>query len=1326
MHAQQRASALPTMRVGAGTTSSVNRGASSVQTSPSEWRPLGPQPFLAVSPQSGLSLVPWSDQINAIAVNPANSQDIWVGAAAGGVWQTMDGGVNWQPVTDDQSSPAIGSIAIDPTNAATIYVGTGDPNSIYGGVYAGVGVLKSVNGGATWATLDSADFAGLAIGRIAVDPANTQVLLLSASWDGTGTGNPYKTGIWRSTNGGGAWTQVLGDPGKAHPDAGTDVLFDPADPSIAFAGLGNLFGLNATSASGVYKSVDNGVTWTQATDILSTTDYPYTPSDIERVSLSISQDGTHVYALLTDSGYDDTTAFPGGPFGALLDNGLYASTDTGATWSKHVGPSSSSSSTNHDYWRDSVLQVDPSDSNGESVYVGGRLLWHATDGGVAFSSWTRPSDPTTSPLSFHALAPLGPSSSSYMVGCDIGVWSGASGDVLTGKNGVAPNGLGLSRFIGGSAGEMGLDAQLYGASPWTGLAAYPSGPVNGPAAWTMSDHLSYYGISHGYGAASTLVDYTDNATAYYLRYFGGLNPDPLIGNNTIYGGQSWNDESWSIVNGGGMQDHQNLIDPFILSPSNHQELFIGTDRVWQSTDSGHHWAAVSSVVDPSASCSVPSDTGCIPLSALAVAPSRDTTLYAGDNAGNVSVSVNGGVNWTRVTSPCAACDMPIASLAVDPTSAQTVYASIGGYLGLSGHHIFRSTNGGLTWTDMSVSLPDAPVMSVIVDPNNARFIVAGSDVGVFASEDAGATWGGLGAGLPHVAVNQVFFTHTGDHLCAATVGRGMWEIEYPHIQVSPGGLALMTAPGVNPAGRSLSITNSGAGSLNWSIAGSLPSWVSASPMSGALGPGASQQINVSFNITSATPQTYTTNLTITAPGADNAPLPVPVTVVVAAGAKSWYFAEGYTGANFTEFLTLGNPNAGQANVGVTYYLGSGRVISKSYAVYGNARLTVSVNGEVGAGQNVSMSVVADQPIVAERPMYFTYTGMPGVSVPGGSDVLGATSLNSTFDFGYLDTGPGYDTWLTVLNHNPTDMTVKVRYFSASGSEIDRSHIVSKQSRGTIHVNSEGLPAGSYSALVGLTQAGTNTPAAGLVERPMYLVDGITHYTGSADVVGVTTPASAWYFAEGYSSSTFSERYVVSNPTTTPATVTITYLKSDGSTVQDSANIGAGAQHLFMAGATLGTGGVNNSAVVRAVAQSDGTTPVLVLAERFMSFAYGPQLIQGASDVLGAPRPAHAAEFAEGYTGSGFSEYLTIENPDPGQVATVQVTFLPQNGAAPTVMLYQIAPHSRFTLDTSLVMPGQSFSMTLLSNLPVVAERPMYFNYSNSGQTGGTDIIGYQP
>jgi hypothetical protein len=73
-----------------------------------------------------------------------------------------------------------------------------------------------------------------------------------------------------------------------------------------------------------------------------------------------------------------------------------------------------------------------------------------------------------------------------------------------------------------------------------------------------------------------------------------------------------------------------------------------------------------------------------------------------------------------------------------------------------------------------------------------------------------------------------------------------------------------------------------------------------------------------------------------------------------------------------------------------------------------------------------------------------------------------------------------------------------------------------------------------------------------------------------------------------------------------------------------------------------------------------------------------------------------------------------------------VTFLPQNGAAPTVMLYQIAPHSRFTLDTSLVMPGQSFSMTLLSNLPVVAERPMYFNYSNSGQTGGTDIIGYQP
>jgi hypothetical protein len=129
----------------------------------------------------------------------------------------------------------------------------------------------------------------------------------------------------------------------------------------------------------------------------------------------------------------------------------------------------------------------------------------------------------------------------------------------------------------------------------------------------------------------------------------------------------------------------------------------------------------------------------------------------------------------------------------------------------------------------------------------------------------------------------------------------------------------------------------------------------------------------------------------------------------------------------------------------------------------------------------------------------------------------------------------------------------------------------------------------------------------------------------------------------------------------------------------------------------------------------------------MSFSFaGASAIPGATDVIGAAAPGYITYFAEGYSGSGFSEFLTLENPDPTNTAYVLVKYLPQNGSAPTLQIVSIAPHSRATVYTNAVMPGQSFSMVVQSGLPIVAERPMYFNYNSSGQTGGTDVLGYQP
>jgi hypothetical protein len=531
--------------------------------------------------------------------------------------------------------------------------------------------------------------------------------------------------------------------------------------------------------------------------------------------------------------------------------------------------------------------------------------------------------------------------------------------------------------------------------------------------------------------------------------------------------------------------------------------------------------------------------------------------------------------------------------------------------------------------------------------------------------------------------------------------------------LTPNLIYLTTTPGVDPTPQTVTIQNNSENTYNWTLSG-LQSWVSSDQTSGSIPAHSTEQFTLTFTLGNSA-QSFTTSLTVKDASSAFNPFSIPVAIVSTNVSKTWYFAEGFTGGSFTEFLTLANPNSTTASVQVQYFLGSGQVIPQTYPVAANSRFTIKVNDEIGPNQNVSVVITSDQPIVAERPIYFTYTGMPGHSIPGGTDVLGATQLDTSFDFGYLDTSSLHDTFLTILNQNAGPMEVTINYFAAIGGlPIIKTHTVNGNSRGTVKVNNEGLPAGVYSALVTLSEPG-------LVERPMYLVDSITHFTGSADVVGVTTPLPDWDFAEGFTyngSSGFSERYLLSNPSPDMAAhATVTFFKANGTTVPVEVTIQPGAQVVVDANAVLGNG-VNNSAHVHA------DQPIL--AERFMSFDFRGT-VPGATDVLGAAQPSNLFFFAEGFTGTGFNEFLTIENPDPSATARVQVTFLPANGGSAIVKVFTVAPSSRFTLDTSTIteVKGKSFSMVVESNVSIVAERPMYFTFPPN-ETGGSDIIGYQP
>lgn len=829
-----------------------------------------------------------------------------------------------------------------------------------------------------------------------------------------------------------------------------------------------------------------------------------------------------------------------------------------------------------------------------------------------------------------------------------------------------------------------------------------------------------------------VVDWNNNNWVYTELPFGlGIYttdngaPDPKNGNlpdwYCLFGADS-NGNCFTIDN-----DITNWAQPLVEAASKSGELVTATDRVYRTLNADADaskaptWSSISGVLWPNAA-----------ISSLAVAASNDNYVYAGLDNGALFETSNANASsptWNDV-SPSGTTGGMVTGLAVDPTNPKVAYATFAEFAtnGATGSHVFKTTNAGGSWTDISASLPNVPFESIAVSPNNHNLVFSGSDAGVFDSPDGGTTWYQTGTGLPNAAIDQIWLNHNGSQLFVATHGRGMWELNIPHIAPSPTQFGLSTVPGSNPAPQTLTINNTGVGNLNWTLSG-LPSWLQASTTSGSVPSGGNSPVKLTFNIPPSNPaQTYNAVLQISDPNADDNPINVPVTVVSASASTQWYFAEGYTGGAFTTLFTVANPGASPAHLSATYNIQGGSPVSESYTIPANSRSTININTDVkmGKGKTFSTSFSSDQPVVVERPMYFTY-GRSGKTVEGGFDTMGATSLASTFNFAYLDSTPNHTTLYTILNPTGATMYANMTFYPESGgTPIQIQAQVAANSRGTVNLTTlqtnpppgqPKLPAGIYSGTVLLTSdaAGT-TPVNGLVERPMYIVNTATGYQQSACVIGAPQASTTWDFAEGYSGNAggaqgqFTTSLVLAYPTTASgapdANVTVTFMvQGKSSPVVES---------YVLAPNTLQIVDVN-SLLPKSTFSEAVSADQPILAERLLSFG------DGQTDILGTTAPTHEYLFAEGYTNDGFETLLTLQNPDPTQTAYVTVTLLPQKaGASPVVRAYTLPPQSRATVNIGTFYAKQTFSEQVISNIPVVAERPMYFNY------GGTDVLGYQP
>jgi hypothetical protein len=753
------------------------------------WHLTGPQPTNVPFGGGGGSPTA-SGRVTAVAVDTtdANGLTIYSGAAAGGVWKTTDGGANWTPLTDNQLSLAVGSIAIDPTNNQTIYVGTGE-DTLNQDSFQGTGVLKSTDGGAHWTQIGASTFAGpfnsatggSRIGTIAVDPANNQIVLAGALIP-----TLNQSGIYRSIDGGVTWTLVV-----AGDAPGTSVVFDPAG-TIAYAAVGSPLG---SSTNGIYKSTDHGATWITLTGGLPT-------SNLGRIELTIAPSTTGaaatVYAAVADSN--------GGSSNLL---GLFVTTNAGVSWTQLTATPNFCLT---QCWYDIAVAVHPTNPN--FVVVGGLALFKSTDGGVTWSSDSNgPTDFTTGSTAArphsdtHALVftPLITTNSNLprlYTGDDGGVYRTDDPTpvhpVWVDLNAT----LALTQFYPGTTSSVSDENYGFGGTQDNNIQLF-----SGTLDWTAVQSCGDGGF--------TAVDQSTPTTIYAgCSAFG----TPKLKKSVFYGAVASFNAAETEISASG--DQMQFIPPLAIDGNNSSVLYFGTCRIWQTTDGAATWHAITGDLG------LFNDPGCPPSGGLGYITTIDVSqqssgiVLAGTNSGKVWETTNATLGTASTWNNIDHGLLPIRSITAarskkSDLTGNIAYVTLSGFGSCSGcgttpGHVFKTIDGGTTWKDISGNLPDAPVNDILVDhSDNPTFdaLYIATDVGVFTCADPESatpcsSWTVTGDQLPNSPVLSLSMRRVSRILRAATHGRSMWAIQLTDQPISPQPLLSSMTPAAVMAGAS--------------------------------------------------------------------------------------------------------------------------------------------------------------------------------------------------------------------------------------------------------------------------------------------------------------------------------------------------------------------------------------------------------------------------------------------------------------------------------------------------------------------------------------------
>jgi len=695
--------------------------------------------------------------IEAVGLGKKNHV-IWVGSATSGVWKSNNEGLSFEPVFDEMPTASIGDLAIDPQNPDVVWVGTGEAN-IFRSSNAGCGVFKTSDGGKTWVNTGLENTH--TIGRIKINPKNTDIVYVAATgheW----TSNSER-GVFKTSDGGKSWEKIL----FVDENTGVyDLVMDPKSPNTIYCSTWERKRLKWNDPrtydnhvnNGVWKSKNGGKSWSKINSGLPAA------NKRGRIGLALAASNPKVLYAYVDN-YEiahkalegERDAYGRQKQDVIKGATIYRTNNAGNSWIQVSGLTERQKNYMERHsatygWVFGQIRCDPSDEN--TIYTMGLGLNVSNDGGKTFRRLPGMHADN------HGLW-IDPDNSNYLLNVHDG---GASVSYDAGKR--------WRNFIE----ELPL-AQFYN------VAYDNSEPFR--IFGSIQDHHSWFGpvdISRskdripltefasciGAEGSSHVVDTRDNNTVYASSFYGALGKQELDGG---YG------------RGGGILPNQmpgepklrgQWVAPTILSPHNMDIVYHGMQYVLMSRDKGQTWKRIS----PDLSYNDPNKQGDInyqTISSLSESPLKFGLIYAGTDDGRIWRTKDGGGNWKEIRSGKVP-ERWVSRLVASRYDMGTVYMTQTGRRDDDFQvYVWKSTDFGETWKDISANIPVGPVNVIREDPRMGNILYAGTDGGVYISKDGGGNWEVLGD-LPFAYVHDLDFQPRDNMIIIATHGRGMWVL----------------------------------------------------------------------------------------------------------------------------------------------------------------------------------------------------------------------------------------------------------------------------------------------------------------------------------------------------------------------------------------------------------------------------------------------------------------------------------------------------------------------------------------------------------------------